>query len=36
MLVLIPLAVVALIALGSLVAGIAKDGTPFARDFWTA
>jgi heme A synthase len=34
MLVLIPLGLVLGTFVGSLCAGIAKDGSPFRRDFW--
>ena len=36
MLVLIPIAIPVVVGLGSLLAAIAKDGTPFARSFWSA
>ena len=36
MLVLFPLGLVLATFLGSLAAGVAKDGSPFARSFWSA
>lgn len=36
MLVLIGPALVAATFLGSLLAGVAKDGSPFSRSFWSA
>ena len=36
MLILVPIGLVLAVATFSLLAGIAKDGSPLRRDFWTA